>query len=360
MSAPLDIRELVAMLAARVDKLAAELLPRGRKEGPEWVEASTAAGGLGDSLKVHLTGAKAGVWSHFAAGRSGDALDLVAYMLFADDKKRAVAWSRRWLGLDHADPAAIARIQRQAAKVAAQSQAAAEAAEKRMRGWAQALWLKAEPKIIGTPAELYLAGRGIDLAALDHDPGALRYAPALYNSESDRHWPALVAGVVGPGGHFMAVHRTWLEVRRDGRVTKAPLAQPKMALGNFKGGWIVLWRGRRPDGRRAPPLARAPAGTWVSVSEGIEDGLSVAVIDERRRIISSLSLGNMANLQLPEAVIGLEFLRQNDPPGSKAAKLLDKVIAAQLRRRLKVKAPRPPAGIKDWNALLTRGEEGAA
>src|SRR5262249_45443039 len=51
------------------------LLPAGKKDGPEW-RAGSRDGEPGKSLGVHLTGQKAGVWSDFATGESGDLLDL--------------------------------------------------------------------------------------------------------------------------------------------------------------------------------------------------------------------------------------------------------------------------------------------
>ena len=70
-----DITELKLKLAARADDVAAMLLPGGRKEGHEW-RAGSVDGEKGQSLGVHLTGAKAGVWSDFGTGEGGDLIDL--------------------------------------------------------------------------------------------------------------------------------------------------------------------------------------------------------------------------------------------------------------------------------------------
>lgn len=53
------------------------LLANGKKQGSEWCVGSV-QGETGDSLKVHLTGDKAGVWCDFATGDKGDLLDLWA------------------------------------------------------------------------------------------------------------------------------------------------------------------------------------------------------------------------------------------------------------------------------------------
>lgn len=64
-------------LADRAEQTAKYLLPAGKRSGAEWCVGST-GGEHGDSLRVHLTGTKAGVWADFASGESGDLLDLWA------------------------------------------------------------------------------------------------------------------------------------------------------------------------------------------------------------------------------------------------------------------------------------------
>jgi hypothetical protein len=78
------------------------------------------------------------------------------------------------------------------------------------------------------------------LAQLGRQPWALRFHPALWNEETQRHWPALVAAIVDPEGQLTAVHRIWLAPDGSG---KAPLRDRKMTLGRYAGGVIRLWRG---------------------------------------------------------------------------------------------------------------------
>ena len=46
MTHPIDIAEVAAGLTQNIERLARELLPLGRREGDEWVEASRAQGGI--------------------------------------------------------------------------------------------------------------------------------------------------------------------------------------------------------------------------------------------------------------------------------------------------------------------------
>jgi len=71
-----DIGTISRMLSDRAQSVAEHLLPGGRKVGQEW-RAGSLAGDKGQSFGVHLTGAKAGVWSDFQASETGaDLIDL--------------------------------------------------------------------------------------------------------------------------------------------------------------------------------------------------------------------------------------------------------------------------------------------
>src|SRR3954462_12567368 len=90
--------DIARLLARTIDRLVLDLLPAGKREGHEWFVGSV-AGEPGHSLGVHLTGAKAGIWSDFATYDSGDALDLVRAVLDIETAE-ALRWSRRWLGIE--------------------------------------------------------------------------------------------------------------------------------------------------------------------------------------------------------------------------------------------------------------------
>lgn len=71
-----DITEIKRRLNNRAADVAEYLLPRGVREGTEWC-AGDLQGNAGKSLKVRLSGPKAGTWADFAAhGESGDLIDL--------------------------------------------------------------------------------------------------------------------------------------------------------------------------------------------------------------------------------------------------------------------------------------------
>ena len=68
-------KELSQALARQASQVAEYLLPGGKRKGQEW-KAGSVDGDAGDSLGVHLTGPKAGVWRDFAQDVGGDLIDL--------------------------------------------------------------------------------------------------------------------------------------------------------------------------------------------------------------------------------------------------------------------------------------------
>lgn len=70
-----DITEIKRMLSDRAQAAAEYLLPNGKRAAGEW-RVGSASGEKGQSLGIHLVGAKAGVWADFSTGQSGDLIDL--------------------------------------------------------------------------------------------------------------------------------------------------------------------------------------------------------------------------------------------------------------------------------------------
>lgn len=89
--------ELSERLAQRAETVARHLLPNGKREGHEW-RAGSVHGEAGQSLGVHLTGDKAGVWRDFSADGGGDLLDLWQATQGVD-LKTAMEDAKAWLGI---------------------------------------------------------------------------------------------------------------------------------------------------------------------------------------------------------------------------------------------------------------------
>lgn len=348
------VGEIEALLEGRIESLAHELLPNGRKEGREW-RVGSLAGEPGQSLAVHLGGARCGWWKDFSGGEGGDALKLVAAVLFRGNLGEAIRWAKGWLGLDESDHQRMAQYRVEAKASADKRDAEAAEATVRAQASARKRWHQGKP-IAGTIVDHYLMRRGIDLRILARangagkSPGALRFHPQVQYGFGDGAVvrPAMLAAALALDGTHVATHRTWL--KPDGS-TKADMAdgiaKAKKVLGPFDGAHIPLWKGASGD----MTLRDVPRGTDVYVSEGIEDGLTVACANPRLRVIAGISVGNIGALQLPDQLGAVVILAQNDPPGSDADKAMDRAIARLRSAGHLVKVARTPAGAKDVNAL---------
>jgi len=79
MSTP-DCKMIAAHALAHIEAICTRWLPDGKKAGHEW-EIGDRHGAPGKSLKVHLSGAKAGMWADFSTGdKGGDLVSLVAFV----------------------------------------------------------------------------------------------------------------------------------------------------------------------------------------------------------------------------------------------------------------------------------------
>ena len=169
---------------------------------------------------------------------------------------------------------------------------------------ARRLWRRCRV-IGGTHAERYLCARGLDARRFP----SLRFHPALaYRDESGRYstFPALVAAVSGPGGTLEGVQRTWLDPSRP---AKAPVAQPRKALGRVHGHAV---RFTMPTGDAATLL----------VGEGIET-LSLVAAVPALPSTAALSAGSLAAFAPPPGVVRLLIAVDRDATGQRAAATLE-------------------------------------
>jgi twinkle protein len=98
----MDITRIKSDLTSRAQSVAEYLLPNGIKERNEW-RVGSLDGEKGQSLGVHLSGGKAGVWADFASGEGGDLLDLwvqVKRITLSEALKEA----SDWLGIAPPEP----------------------------------------------------------------------------------------------------------------------------------------------------------------------------------------------------------------------------------------------------------------
>ncbi|GAB1361801.1 hypothetical protein MASR1M32_10370 [Rhodobacter sp.] len=245
----LSIEDLKDRLLAQLDGLVHHMAPPAQgsytKKGLYFTLNPGRADRSVGSFCIQMGGARAGQWNDYATGDHGDVLDLIGLSLGISDPVGKIKAARQWLGLDTEDPATRrAREEHSARLKRDRDRAAAREAEKRagLRKLAAGVWLSAQEKILGTPVDHYLRGRGIDLRALPHISGAIRFHPAcryyfdeelidqdtgevLLHPETGRIRTAPLARNAGHGHR----HRAW---RQDHRLPQdVPGTAPRWQLG---------------------------------------------------------------------------------------------------------------------------------
>lgn len=333
------------------------------------------------SFVVHMSGPRAGQWHDYAmSGREahGDLIDLIG-MSLGLSAPDAIREARGWLGLENDTPE-MRRAREEGAKRAAERRRMQEAdrrkqAEKR-RKWAEGLWLSGQEGLRGTPAAAYLAGRGIDLAALGRQPRALRFHPeVLYVDQREvmdpdtgeitslterRRLPALLSAIADGSGRIVACHRTYLADGPRGW-TKADLPDAKKVLGDYRGGSVRLSSGIGPRGGKAARLADCPPGTRVYIAEGVETALSAMVLRPEARVLAAVSLANMAAVDLPANVAEVVLIADADAH-EQAQAAFQAAVEAHARAGRTVRVWRSDVPGEDLNDVLQRvlRERGAA
>jgi phage/plasmid primase-like uncharacterized protein len=192
---------------------------------------------------------------------------------------------------------------------------------------AMRLWQAAQP-IQGSPAERYLAGRGLALP----DGAALRHLPSAYHPSGARAG-CLIALAVDATGKGQAAHRTFLA---PGGMGKAKLDPPRATLG--------------PVGGAVVRLCALQGATRLVIGEGVETSLSAGLL-AGAPAWAALSAGNMAKVMLPDAVAKVIVASDHDAPGQRAAWAAADAFMAQGRR---VQVICPDNLGEDFNDLLQR------
>lgn len=314
------------------------------------------------SFRIPLAGPYQGMVIDFAGQvKPGDGRRSVSPLTFHLWLGGTVAQAKERLGMDGRDPDALRRAREATEKFRARADADdGEVAEKRASAKQIYVGAGSVDDVRGTPAALYLAGRGIDLGRFDFPVRALRYRADCPLGRS-RKRPAMLAAIV-KGSDFCGVHRTFLEEAAPGRWIKArDMEDPKLSLGSYAGGAIRLWNGIRYDpktGEVKPgrKLADCREPFWIDLTEGIEDGLSVALACPEHRVWCGVSGSNMKGLWLPPLCEGVRFWKQNkDVPGSSAAGSFDQAVDNVLAQGKRAQVVLIPPEWGDPNDVLQRG-----
>lgn len=343
----ITIEDLISLLNTQWDSLVLELVP-GVKQYQGYFTVGDLDGSSGNSLVLYR-GPKAGSWRDYATEDSGDALILIEKQVTGGDRGRAISWAKQWLCIDDEDQVTFNARKKTARQKKKKNDQMVKDQVIKTRAQAKAIFLAAKPNIADTSAAWYLFGRGLQIGKHYPKIHALRFEENCYESETKGKHPAIVASISVPedGSLKMSIHRTYLRIAKNDQVEKLDVKNAKKVLGDYRGGYIPLWRGAS-----GKILYKAVPQEWVVITEGIEDGLSVVMADPSYRVLCAVSLANMAAIILPENIKNVILVKDNDWDNPKALAAFERAIAwhHQNGRRVKIlKTPRKSGhDLNDW------------
>jgi hypothetical protein len=190
------------------------------------------------------------------------------------------------------------------------------------------LWAAARP-LAGSPAEAYLASRGLKTASPD-----LRFdarTPCGRGPHAARR-PAMLAAVRDAAG-LVAVHRTFLDLDPP---RLAAMPGPRRGLGRLRAGAVRLCM---------------PASGTLGLAEGIETAIAATQLSGIA-CWASLGSARFGRVAIPDGVERLILFLDNDRAGRRAEQL---ARAAHGGRCLVEPRYAEPAGA-DWNDVLRSRE----
>lgn len=372
MTERLSLRELRAMLQPRIREILARLAPGGHYTAKTYTVKNPARKDRSaGSFVIWIRGSAAGAYRDYAGHSSddkGDIIDLISYLQNrGKDKKFARAWAEDFLGLKRMAPDELAAARRAASQANERRISAEAEAQRRKRRRAFDLWMRAQRDLAGTLAEAYFAGRGVPLAEIaGFEHGEVRFVRALeywkgaewrtVNGRLEKarpgpEFPAIVSAIRSPKGEVTAVHCTFLDPQT---ARKAPVARPKLMLGDVQCGVIRVARGS--SGLTAEEAAAAGVAGPLVITEGLEDALSIALAVPEARVWAATSLGNLANVPVDHACVeSVTIAADNDWAKPQAVEQLARAEEALAAHGKPVTVMRAHHG-KDFNDLI-RGDQ---
>jgi hypothetical protein len=319
-------------------------------------------------------------WKNYTTDEKGRSLELIAYCqgwyhLQNRGGKEAARFAMERLGLGNVPAEQLARDRMQAAVASARDATRAAAELDRRRRSAFATFINAV-SVLDTPAETYLREiRGIDLRAAPFigprggniAPNCLRFVASHKYIRRDRTGakvseslhPCLIAACVDRNMKIGAIHQTFLRPDGRGKADLAPAPdgapQPARKVWPESAGFVIpLWSG---EGHLSVKEAAANGVVeTLTLTEGVEDGLSAVLAAPHLRTWAMISLSNMANVapRLPEFVEAVIVHRQNDWEKPQAVAQFDRGLAA-IRDSGRLVAEVAAADGKDLNDTLRAG-----
>ena len=330
-------------LRARADDLFREAFGQPvRPNAAEWRAKAN------EGIAMQMRGEKRGLWRDHTAGIGGDPFDLAARIFCGldsakSDFPRVLREAAGWAGItpDHApDPERIAALRKERERAAATE----DAQELQRRATLVREFAARAVPVAGTPAAIYLAGRGFNAVPEE----GLAYLPPVLDVAAAH--PDI--RIVQPGSAALVVWGTDAEGKVQGgqRILIDTDGTP-IATGARKPNFATVKGAPGQFPARTAELAKGP----LIVAEGPESALS-AWEATGLETWTVFGVGGFATAPIPE---GREIILapDRDAPESPAGRAFRQAVAVLLERGHDLKvamAPEPSGSKEDLNDTLKR------
>lgn len=315
-----------------------------------------------------------GRWNDWHTGVYGDALGLVGCVLTSqgdtrsrEARREGIRWAKARYGIEgggHDEAAWRKGVEAAKARRAAADKAA-RADLKRHRGTAQHLFINADDlrpttrTRRGCDGARYLEARGIDFDRLGRLPRAVKLSPrerwVKFGGDGEvieEHFgPALISAMILGDNTFAAVHRIWINPEQPGE--KADLDPPRKMWPQSEGAAIRLWRGEHQ--LTETDMTAKGLSCPLVVCEGVEDGLSIAMMTPEFRVHAAGSLPGLLSYTPPACASRIIVAADNDWGKPQAQAMLRRAVERLKGLGKPVTVAMSPEG-KDFNDLV-RGVE---
>lgn len=367
-----ELPEIKQALQERILDVCVVLLPRGRKQGQEWVAHNPHVHEekKNPALKVALTRNR-GAWRDWRNGDKGDVIKLIMFC-HGTDLKAALNWARDFLGLRSMTWEERQRLKQQRESRAKREALENEQARRRKLERAGELW-RHGTEALGTGSGIeahvrdYFRARGCPLEAITTlsaesfrvSPSTEWWKGAQYRrnpqgwSEKETEgprFPALHSAMRAKSGAITCCHVTFLDPALP---RKAPVDLPKLMYGEALGSVIEVATG--PEG---VPFWLATQAHPLIIAEGIETAASLAGPLPECRVWAGASLAGLGHAPagLP-CVSEIHVARDNNAGNAQARSQLDQALL-RLEEADKPLAVMASHVGDDFNDLMTGEDDG--
>ena len=215
------------------------------------------------------------------------------------------------------------------------------------------MWNQAIP-IQGTPAETYLASRGILTDSIPRDANLrfhrwlTQYAPDGKGGFTVLHeGPAMVALITNVHEEILGIHKTFIQPDGSGKahIPGGNAKFLKKCVEKLNGGAVRI---HAPD----------PQSGMIGIGEGIETSLAMHTLVRRKGgilpVMAALNTSLLTDWVPPVSAKNIAILADNDKAGLEAAAKL-KARLQQYRPDAATDILTPPQPGTDWNDVLLHG-----